>query len=147
MKERHKAIPAVYVFLVSGGKLLLTRRKNTGYEDGNYMVPSGHVEKAESLTDAVVRETQEEVGIALDKDDLRLMHVMYRARHDDTGERADFFFACNHWQGEPENRELDKCDEVAWYPLDDLPANTVEYLRHAIMQWRLGTIFSEWGWK
>ena len=146
MKERHKAVPAVYVFLVRDGKILLTRRKNTGYENGKYMVPSGHVEKAESLTAAMAREAMEEVGITLKKEDLRLVHVMYRAAHDETGERADFFFEATHWEGIPENREPEKCDEVLWFSLGDLPENTVGYLKIALLRWVEGKILSEPGW-
>ena len=146
MKERHKAVPAVYVFLVRDGKILLTRRKNTGYEDGKYMVPSGHVEKAESLTSAMVREAMEEVGVALKNEDLRLVHVMYRPAHDATGERMDFFFEATHWEGESRNCEPEKCDEVAWFPLGALPENTVGYLKSALLRWIEGELLSEWGW-
>lgn len=144
--ERHKAVPAVYVFLVRDGKLLLTRRKNTGYEDGNYMVPSGHVEKGESLREAMAREAMEEVGVALKKDNLHFAHVMYRAAHDETGERADFFFTAEHWEGEPRNMEPEKCDEVAWFPFSNLPANTVRYLKSAVQKWIAGESLSEWEW-
>lgn len=110
------------------------------------MVPSGHVEKGESLRSALAREAMEEVGVAIKKEDLRLVHTMYRAAHDETGERADFFFVAGRWDGEPENKESDKCDEVAWFPLDHLPENTVEYLKSAIRAWIGGEILSEWGW-
>lgn len=76
MRERHKAVPAVYLFLKKDGRIFLMRRMNTGYEDGNYMVPSGHVEKGESLTDAMIRETMEEVGVSVRKEDLRLVHTV-----------------------------------------------------------------------
>ena len=147
MRERHKVVPAVYLFLKKDGKILLTRRMNTGYEDGKYMVPSGHVEKGESLREATVRETMEEVGVKVRKEDLHLCHTMYRAAHDETGERADFFFETDRWEGEPYNKEPDKCDEVDWFPLDALPENIVAYLRVAIVAAGQGVIFSEPGWK
>ena len=146
-KERFKAVPAVYAFLVRDGKILLTRRKNTGYEDGNYMVPSGHVEEGESLRAAMCREAMEEVGVTLKESDLALVHVMYRAAHDATGTRVDFFFEVARWEGEPENREPEKCDEVAWYALGALPENTVGYLKSALHKWIEGEILSEWGWE
>ncbi|OHA04060.1 MAG: NUDIX hydrolase [Candidatus Sungbacteria bacterium RIFCSPLOWO2_02_FULL_54_10] len=146
LRERFKVVPAVYLFLSKDGNILLTRRLNTGYEDGKYMVPSGHVEVGESLTSAIMREVMEEVGVAVRPEDLRLVHVMYRAKHDETGERADFFFTADQWEGEPHNRESEKCDEVAWFPADHLPDNTVEYLRHAIACAAKGEMLSEWGW-
>lgn len=146
MKERFKAVPAVYLFLKKDGKIFLTRRCNTGYKDGEYMVPSGHVEAGESLRAAMMREAMEEVGVAVRPEDLRLVHVMYRAAHDATGERADFFFDTPAWEGEPRNCEPDKCDEVGWFSLDRLPENTVGYLVDAITAASRGVSLLELGW-
>ena len=65
MKIRNKAVPAVYILLEQGGKVLLGRRCNTGYQDGNYQVPAGHVEEGELPTEAIIRETKEEVNVDL----------------------------------------------------------------------------------
>ena len=43
MKIRNKTVPAAYIILKKDGKVLLARRCNTGYEDGNYHITSGHV--------------------------------------------------------------------------------------------------------
>ena len=45
-KERNKIIPASYAVLIKDNKVLLVRRFNTGYEDGKYSLPAGHVEKS-----------------------------------------------------------------------------------------------------
>ena len=146
MKERFKAVPAVYLFLKKDGNIFLTRRFNTGYKDGEYMVPSGHVEAGESLCAAMAREAMEEVGVLVRPVDLRLVHVMYRAAADATGERADFFFDTASWEGEPRNCEPDKCDEVGWFPLYRLPQNTVGYLTDAIAASSRGVPLLELGW-
>lgn len=36
--ERFKLVTAVHLILTQNGKILLLRRYNTGYEDGNYSV-------------------------------------------------------------------------------------------------------------
>lgn len=36
--ERFKLVVAVHLILIKNGKILLLRRYNTGYEDGNYSV-------------------------------------------------------------------------------------------------------------
>lgn len=146
-RERFKAVPAVYLFICKEGDILLTRRCNTGYEDGKYMVPSGHVEDGEPLREAAARETMEEVGLAVRPEDLRLVHVMYRAPHDSTGARADFFFTTEQYDGEARNMEPDKCDEVGWFPAARLPDNTVAYLRAAIEASQRGDVLTEWGWE
>lgn len=145
-KERHKAVPVVYLLMRKEGRVLLMLRHNTGYMDGKYMVPSGHVEKQESLTRAIAREAMEEVGITFDKNDLRLCHVMYRAAQDATGERADFFFTIDRWEGDPKNCEPDKCKTLEWFSLEQLPEEIAPYLGEAISSIREGEILSELYW-
>jgi 8-oxo-dGTP diphosphatase len=84
-------------------------RQNTGYFDGWYVVPSGHVEAGELPTDGAVREVAEEVGLTIDRTRLVLAHTMYRTKHDATGDRADYFFVVDKWEGEPINKEPGKC--------------------------------------
>jgi 8-oxo-dGTP diphosphatase len=43
-------IPASYLFLERDNRILLLRRSNTGYEDGNYSLIAGHVEANESFS-------------------------------------------------------------------------------------------------
>lgn len=147
MKERFKAVPAVYLFLKRDGKLLLTLRQNTGYKDGEYMVPSGHAEAGETLREACCREVMEEVGVAVSPEDLRLVHTMYRRADDGSDSaRADFFFEAASWRGEPRNCEPHKCREVAWFPEGRLPPNTVRYLCAAFAAAGRGERLSESGW-
>jgi 8-oxo-dGTP pyrophosphatase MutT (NUDIX family) len=56
MKERFKLIAAVYVLFVRDGMVLMLRRANTGYEDGNYGLVAGHVDGNETLKEAAIRE-------------------------------------------------------------------------------------------
>ena len=91
----------------------------------------------------MVREAWEEAGIKLEPAQLSLFHVIHRR---DTSERISFFYRAKTWQGEPHNREPHKCDELAWYPLDELPSNTIGYVRHAIERGMAGEAYSEYGW-
>ncbi len=98
MKERNKAIPASYVFLENNrGEILMMLRQNTGYQDGMWNVPSGHMELAESPRAAMVREGKEEVGVDFSPEDLELVHVSHRPKHDNTADRIDFFFRTRRW--------------------------------------------------
>lgn len=63
MNERHSNIPAAYLTLFRDNKVLLLRRCNTGYEDGNYSMVAGHVDQGETFTQAIIRESNEEAGI------------------------------------------------------------------------------------
>lgn len=43
-KDRYKQIVAVHLILQQDDKILFQLRKNTGYGDGLYSLPGGHVE-------------------------------------------------------------------------------------------------------
>jgi 8-oxo-dGTP pyrophosphatase MutT (NUDIX family) len=61
---------AVHIFFIRGGTVLLLRRFNTGYEDGNYSVPAGHLEGDETVVQAAIREAREEIGVELRPDEV-----------------------------------------------------------------------------
>lgn len=140
---RFKMIVSGYVFFVRDGKILLLKRQNTGYEDGNYGVPSGHIENDEPLIEGTRREMQEEVGVEFKLNQLELVHVMHRKSEDI---RIDFFFLAKAWNTEPCNMEKDKCAELAWFDLKALPKNTIPYIFHAIRSYQRKDLYSEFGW-
>ncbi len=61
-------------------------------------------------------------------------------------ERIDFFLLARRWTGEIANREPDKCDELAWYPVASLPNHMIPYVRQALQNYQDGQLFSEFGW-
>ena len=138
-KVRQKRIVAVHAFLVKNGKVLLLKRKNTGFGDGEYSVPAGHVEPGESVVEAITREVNEEVGVRLSSDLFEPGHVMDRIEED---ERIDLFFVVERWKGVVTNAEPEKCAEVLWVRPNRLPDNTIPYIRQALAFWQQGKFFS-----
>lgn len=100
---------AVYIILQRGNKILFLRRINTGWSDGLFCLPSGHIDPHEMPTSAAVRETFEETGIKVSQKDLKFVHVSFRK-----DEYVDFFFLANSWTGEPKITEPEKSDTFAW---------------------------------
>jgi 8-oxo-dGTP diphosphatase len=145
VREYFKLIPAVYLVLIKDGKILLIRRYQTGYEDGNYSMVAGHVEQGETMRQALVREAMEEAGVGVKQEDLRLLLTMHRVA-EQGNERVDIFFATDIWEGEPKNMEPQKCDEMKWFELSDLPKNTIPYIRKSIECFKGGTRYCEFGW-
>ncbi|OGZ67866.1 MAG: hypothetical protein A3D35_00705 [Candidatus Staskawiczbacteria bacterium RIFCSPHIGHO2_02_FULL_34_9] len=145
MKIRNKVVPAVYILLEQNGKILLGRRCNTGYQDGNYQVPAGHVEEGELPTEAVIRETKEEVDVDLSLNDLELVHVGYRSKHDPSGDRLDLFFKAKKWNREVKNMEPHKCDDLQWFSFNKLPENMTFHVREAIRCIQRGIFYNEIG--
>ena len=120
---------SVHVFFFRDDAVLMLRREGTGFGDGLYSVPAGHVTHRESIFAAAVREAREEVGLEVSTTELRFLGSMYRFS---TEARIDFFFAAERWSGEPINKEPEKCNEVTWFRTSQLPDNTVPYIRRAL---------------
>lgn len=143
-KERFKLIPEVYLVLMRDGDILLSRRFQTGYEDGNYSMIAGHADGQETMRDAIAREALEEGGIVVNPQELEHMLTMHRWCGDH--ERIAFFFKADDWKGEIRNNEPNKCDDLRWFPLNRLPDNTIPYIRNAIDCCVNGVRYIEFAW-
>lgn len=141
-KERLKAILAVYLIVIKEGKILLYLRQNTGYSDGMYSLIAGHVEKGESLTEAIIREAKEEAGIDIISDNLKPLCTMYRISD---SERVDFFYQLVHFKGKIVNKEPHKCKELKFFDINNLPENTLDYIKVALEHSFQGISFCEYG--
>ncbi len=140
---RAKFPVTVHLLFFHGSRVLLLRRFNTGYEDGNYSIPAGHLDGGETVRMAAQREALEEIGVKIDLEDIVFATVMHRKSDD---ERVDFFLHIKAWEGEPLNAEPDKCDELRWCEVDSLPENIIPYVRQAIQNFKDGVVFEEFGW-
>lgn len=141
--QRHSLIPAVYLLMIRDNKILMLRRANTGYGDGQFTLPSGHLEDGEKLNEACVREAREETGVKLKSKDVHLVHVMRRYQPGD--DRVDFFYETQVWKGQIYNAEPNKCDEVIWTDMDHLPENTLPYVAEFMKLYRKSAFFSDIG--
>ncbi|MFE3446023.1 NUDIX domain-containing protein [Nocardia sp. NPDC059180] len=143
-EARHMLIGDVHLLLTDDqGRVLFGRRANTGYEDGAYHLPSGHLEAGESLVAALAREAKEEIGVTIDHSDIEFVHVMHNSS---SGGRVAFFFEVREWQDGPSNMEPDKCDDLSWFSLDTLPDRTIPYCREALRHIAAERKFSVYGW-
>jgi len=143
-KERPKIPIAVHLFLLDGDKVLLLRRFNTGYEDGNYSVPAGHLDGDEEVRVATAREALEEANVKIKTEDIEMVGVMHRVSD---REGVDFFAVAKKWTGKIKVMEKDKCDDLRWFDMDDLPENTIPYIRRAIENYKAGKTFDSMGWE
>ena len=125
-------------------KILLARRYNTGFHDGDYSFPAGHLDENETMVQAITREAKEEIGITLNPQDLKLVHVMHRK--EPTEKRVNFFFVADNWEGEAKIMEPHKCDDLNWFDIDNLPRNVIPYIRQATICFRENRFYSEIGW-
>ena len=146
MIDRFVVVPAAYVFFLrngaSGGReVLLQLREGTGYMDGHWAAAvAGHVEKGESVFEAAAREAIEEMDVR----DIVLtpLCAMHRTGvgEDPVDERVDYFFSATSWSGEPRIVEADKCADLRWFGLDDLPGNVVPHERQVLEALRVDDV-------
>ena len=62
-------------------------------------------------------------------------------------EYIHFFLKASVWSGEVTNKEPNKCDDLGWFDICDLPDNAVPYVRCAIENYRNGIWFGSVGWE
>lgn len=133
---------AVHLILEHNNEFLLLRRYNTGYEDGNYSVIAGHLNGNETIKEAMIREALEEANITIDDKHLKIVGVMHRK---DGDESIDYYLYTNKFSGNIRIMEPNKCDDLAFYKLDNLPDNIIPYIKTALYNYKNNIIFSEYG--
>lgn len=100
------------------GEVLLQQRANSGFLDGYYDFPSGHVEDRESVRAAAVRELAEETGVIAKEEDLRLVHFNQNFLNTPY---INFTFVADTWEGEASICEPEKCSDMRFFAPDELP--------------------------
>jgi len=120
----------VRLLLVRGNEVLLVKHT---YRPG-WFLPGGRPNRGESLDDTARREAYEEVGAEVERVELLgvVSHVVSR-RSDHVVIFATEVFERN----EMSSMEI---DDVAWYSIDALPADTASETRVIVEQWRSGAL-------
>ncbi len=139
MSDRLKLVVGVHLVLRQNNKILLARRHNTGFADGCYNFPCGHLDPDESILNAMVREAEEEVGIKLLEKDLSLVGISH---WQSSKQSVNLFFECCQWSGNPINNEPDKCDDLSWFSLDHLPEMMVDQTKKILEEYRTAPLLN-----
>lgn len=143
MHSGFSVVPAAFVLLLRDGKVLLQLRQNTGFMDGHWAcAAAGHVEAGESVFEAAVREAREEIGVSISPAALTPLATLHRTNGGNRplDQRVDFFFSCNSWEGEPGIREPEKCADLRWFALDELPEQMPPHERYVLEGFHDGTL-------
>lgn len=120
MKTRAKVPLIVHtIVLDEHDRILLLERCGTGFMDGFYSFPGGHVQDQEDIVDAAIREVREEAGIVLEEIQPAVVMPF------ESG--VDFIFVSSKWSGEARICEPDKCSDLRWFNEQELPTNIVPF--------------------
>ena len=130
MKETFKS--ASHMLIIKDNKLLVQRRQGSKLWPGFYGVPAGHIDKGENQYDALIREAKEELGIKITKENIIKEYVVLRRNYFEIDGKQlepyiDYYFEINNYEGTPRIMEPDKCTELIWVDINDLPEPFVNY--------------------
>lgn len=141
MEDRYKSLLVVDLMLIRKNnekdEVLLALRKNTGYNDGNFELPGGHVEAEEDLMQAMIREAKEELGIKLKREDLKIAHILHRYK----ANRLNFIVSACNYEGTLKIGEPDKCEKLEWFDLKNLPDNIEEKTKNVLKEIEKGFLY------
>ncbi len=145
--ERFTLRCAVHLFLVVDGKILVEKRKNREYCNGEYDVIASHILGGENAIDAVIRTAKTEVNIVIKREDLEIIQVMHQ--NDNELEYINYFFLATKYSGIINNNEPQFCENLEWVDFK-YPVNNLEkYINEAIKNYldNPNERFTFYGWK
>ena len=130
MKATFKS--AVHMILKKDNKILIQKRKGTKLWPGYYALPAGHIDAGENQYDALVREAKEELGIVLNPEKILNSYIVLRRNYFEIDgikqdPYIDYYFEMEEYEGIPKIMEEDKCDELLWANINELPEPFINY--------------------
>ena len=118
----HSKLPvAVLSVIKKDWKILLLKRKNTPWMNWFWGLPWWRLDKWETMTVWAIREAKEEVWIDILESNISFKSIVQHK--DDRWERIYFIIKVESFSWEICNMEEDKCEEIKWFDLDNLPKN------------------------
>lgn len=123
---------AVHIILINDNKILLQKRKGSKLWPGYYALPAGHIDEGETQYDALVREAKEELEIEINPNDIINNYVVLRRNFFEIDGKTlepyiDYYFEIKKYNGVPKIIEEDKCDELLWADVNNLPEPFINY--------------------
>ncbi len=129
------------IMVDSTGKVFLSRRgQSSKNERGLWEFPGGAVEFGETLADALQREMHEEYGIEIEVGDL--LDVVDHILPSEGQHWVSPTFICKIKNGEPKILEPQKCSEIGWFEVNQVPDTLSMVTQQNLLHYRqkLGTI-------
>jgi len=123
---------AVHMIIYKDNKILVQKRKGSKLWPGYYALPAGHIDKGENQYDALIREAQEELGIVINLKKIINSYVVLRRNYFEINGKVlepyiDYYFEIEEYEGIPKIIEEDRCDELIWVDINNLPEPFINY--------------------
>ena len=123
---------AVHMIICKDNKILVQKRKGSKLWPEYYALPAGHIDKGENQYDALIREAQEELGIVINLKKIINSYVVLRRNYFEINGKVlepyiDYYFEIEEYEGIPKIIEEDRCDELIWVDINNLPEPFINY--------------------
>ena len=130
-KEREKFLSSIYIIIKNEKEqVLLQRRQGTKLWPGFLALPAGHIDEGENTYEALVREAKEELNILISLDDIIDTFVVNR-KNKSLPSYYDVYFEINKFDGEIIINEPEKCRELIWADINNLPTDMITFEKEA----------------
>ena len=140
--EREKFLSSIYLIIKNeNGDVLLQRRQGTKLWPGFLALPAGHIDEGENAYEAAIREAREELGIIISDADIIDTFVVNR-KNKSLPPYFDVYFELSGYEGTIDIKEPEKCSELVWANINNLPDDVVDFEKEAIINNINGIKFS-----
>ncbi|NCS97899.1 MAG: NUDIX hydrolase [Candidatus Pacebacteria bacterium] len=96
---------------------LALRSQKAKNERGKWEIPGGAVEFGETLEEALHREVMEEFGVTVSV--IKRFNIVDNILPEEHQHWVAQTFLCRIVSGTPRNCELEKCDQIGWFSLEE----------------------------
>ncbi len=130
--EKEKFLSSIYLIIRNDKQqVLLQRRQGTKLWPGFLALPAGHIDEGENAYEAAIREAKEELGITIKIEDIIDTFVVNR-KNKSLPSYYDVYFEISSYLGNISIMEKDKCSELVWADIDNLPDDVIDFEKEAI---------------
>lgn len=139
---KEKFLSSVYLIIKNAqGEILLQRRQGSKLWPGFLALPAGHIDENENAYEAVIREAKEELGIEISTENIIDTFVVNR-RNKSLMPYYDVYFEIDRYNGIITIKEPEKCSELIWCDINNLPEDMIDFEIEAIKNNLMGIKFS-----
>ena len=108
------------IILNDKDEILLGRRINK-YGAGTYCFPGGKLRKGETFEQCIIREVMEETGLIVKEEDIEIINIVNTIKKEVNTHFLQIGALIKKYEGIPVIGEPHKCDDLRFFPLDNLP--------------------------
>ena len=140
--SREEFLSAIYMIIKNEkGEILFQRRCGSKLWPNFLGLPAGHVDKGEDVYQALVREAREELNIDINDKNIEDTFVVNRINKN-LKPYYDVYFVIKNYKGIIKINEPNKCQELKWVLLDNMPDDVIEFEKIALTNYKKGIKFS-----